>query len=260
MTFATDHRALLAPATPVPAPAPRWSVPALWRVACAYIASMLDVSGGAQALVRRGRISGTERNAILAWLIPAERMVRQLLLTKAITFLLMTPAGLRLRRNAKPLTPPKPPAPPPPPFGTTRMITIPLGATIARHYKYRPKAPPRPAVDLDDPETWRVQFRVLRWLEPGSAPKPPQRPLHATAHQGSGAGLARRMEALRRTLSRSQARIHRLARYLARLPRNLLGLPPPHLYRRNKPLSVLRDERFALFDLVSCAVEAFDSS
>ncbi len=257
MNIAAKYRALLGPAPPPPQ---RFTIPDLWARARAFVASMLAAPCDARTLISCASLNGAQRNAILEWLIPAERLVRQLLLVGAITHLMMTNQGRRIRAKAKLITPPKPPPPPPPPYGTTRMITIPLGATIARHYRYKPKRAPRPPVDPTDPDTWRTPFRVLRWVgAPSCSSPPPRRAAHPPA-AASNLALARRVEALRRTLADTQAKMLRVARYLARLPRGLLDLPGPNLYRRHKPMTVLRAERFAMFELADRAVGYFNTS
>lgn len=258
MTTPTTHNTH----APPDQPPQRWTAPALWARARQFIAAMFADNTSAHALISRPRLAMRERNAILNWLLPAERLVRQLLLTDAITFLLMTPEGRRLRRNARPITPPAPPPPPPPPFGTTRMLTIPLNANLAKHVSYRPKPIPRPPADPHDPQTWRTSFAILRWTDgpTPSAPPPPRINTTDRPQTPPNYTLARRIESLRRTLANTRARMLRAARYLARLPRGLLGLPSPHLFRFNRPITTLLSERMALFALADSAVEALNSS
>lgn len=256
MTTNAHHQALLAPVTAGPK---RWTIPDLWRAAQRFVASMFGEHGDARALVARTPLRGAERNAILEKLIPAERLVRELLISNAITFLLMTPAGRRIRARAKPITPPAPPPPPPGPYGTTRVLTIPLNANLARHYRPAPVRTPRPPADPANPETWRVQFRILRW-DVGRRPKPPRKPPRRPFQPPGNLGIARRIEALGRVTAAPRARMMRLARYLARLPKRMLDLGSPFLWRRNRQMQTLRAERLAAYDLAECAVERFDSS
>ncbi len=256
MSIAAEHTALLAPGMAAPR---RWTIPDLWRAAQGFIASMFAAHGDAAALVRRAPLSGQERRAILGWLIPAERLVRQLLMANAITFLLMTEAGRAIRRRAKPITLPRPPEPYRP-FGTTRMVIIPLNANLARHYVPEKPRIEKPPVDPDNPETWRTPFRILHrdWTNQGR--KPPKRPLCVAVRAASNLPLARRIEALRRTLVSQRARMMHLARYLARLPKHFLGAGSPGVYFRNKPLPALRDERIAAWEFVEAAIDHLDSS
>lgn len=256
MTITAQHQALLAPHAPAPQ---RWTIPDLWRAAQRFVATIFGEHGDARALISRAPLTGRERNAILEKLIPAERLVRELLITRAITFLLMTPAGRRIRARAKPITPPAPPPPPPPPYGTTRIVTVPLTPNLARHYRAPPVRRPRPPADPANPDTWRVPFRILRWDAVRRNTKPP-RPLRRPLKQPSNLGLARRIEALNRVTANDRPRWMRLARYMARLPKRILGLASPFLRRRNKPIPALREERLAAHDLAESAVQCFDTS
>lgn len=89
-------------------------VPTLWERARALFAVVIAAIGSVRDLAQRDELRRKERRNLLARLKPVEAIVRALLVTEAITWLLMTPAGRALMRGAKPCaipTPPQPPAP-----------------------------------------------------------------------------------------------------------------------------------------------------
>lgn len=249
----------------LPAARPRVTIPELWDRARRFLASIFAEHGSARAQLHR-RLDAKQRSAILRWLKPAERMARQLILVAALTQLLMTEQGRRLRAAARPLIPPGA-------RKTRRPFAIVhtginLSASLARHHQPTPAAPEAPLsetpacarrpVDPDDPETWRAPFRILRWLDL-APPEPPARSSRRHAAPDPRR-LIRRIEAVRRVLANPSPRIRRLTAYLARLPRGALGQPPPVLRHRGRPNPVLRDEIAALHELADPAFEAFNTS
>ena len=70
----------------------------------------------------------------------------------------------------------------------------------------------------------------------------------------------RRIEALSRVNADDLPRWMRRSRYMARLPRRILGLASPFLWRRNRQLPALREERLAAHDLAESAITCFDTS
>lgn len=260
MNIAAIHQA-----QPGSAPCARLTVPELWERARAFLAAMFTAHGSPKAYLLRG-VTSRERNAIMKWLKPAERLARGLLIVAAITHLLMTEQGVRLRASATPITPPTPPKPSRPP--AMLHTGIDLTATLAKHWRPEPDPEPpqqtpeptRALIDPDDPATWPAQFRVLSWIESSGARKPPQRTASPSTTPPSRLRLIRRIEALRRVLDDPHARIRRLAAYMARLPKGCLGAAPPIVRHRGKPLMDLRDDLFALDELADPAIEAFNTS
>lgn len=177
--------------------------PTLWERAKAMLAVLLETICSAGALARRAALQRAGRRDILARLAPVEKLTRVLLVIEAATFLLMTPEGARLRREAKTIAPPAPP----PPVGVRKAshkttIVMPGWQTIAA---LRPRIDPRvaerearqqeqarsealarlaagadslvqdiagapgpdaPLRDPHDPQYWRCRFRVLGWVHP----------------------------------------------------------------------------------------------
>lgn len=262
MTINVAHADML-----LPAARPRVTIPDLWDRVRGFLACVFDEFGSPRRQLHT-RLDGKQRSAILRWLKPAERMARQLLLAAAITHLLMTNEGRRLRANARPLAPPRQIAEPPPKPVPLVNTGINLWATIADYQAGIAKADalaaakeaasPRPVTDPDDPSTWRAPFRILRWSNLAATAAPPRRPLEAV--RPDPRRLIRRIEAVRRVLEAPEARIHRLAAYLARLPRGALGLPPPQVRHRGRPNPILSEDIFALHELVDTAVEVFNTS
>lgn len=261
MNIAATHQALLGSAPPA-----RLTIPELWQRARAFLAAMFACHGSPHACLQRG-VASRERNAIIRQLKPAESLVRGLLIVGAITHLLMTEQGRRLRASAIPIVPPTPKAPPRPPPAMFHT-GIDLTATLAKHWRPEPEPDPsqqtpetdRPSVDPDDPSTWRTTFRVLHWVDVASTRKPPPRRASPSRAPPSHLRLVRRIEALRRVLEDPRAHMRRLAAYMARLPRGCLGASPPTVRHRGKPLPDLRDDLFALFELSDPAIDAFNTS
>ncbi len=259
MNIAAQHEALLGRAAPA-----RLTIPDLWDRARTFLAAMFATHGSPKTHLHH-TFTARQRNAILRWLKPAERLARGLLIVSAITHLLMTEQGRRQRAAARPVTPPSPPRPPRRPFCVPTGID--LTASLARHYRREPPQPAteppppaQPAIDPDDPSTWRAPFRVLKWIGAGVTRKPPPRPASPSGAPASNQRLIRRIEALRRILEDPTARTRSLAAYIARLPKGCLGAAPPTVHHYGKPLPDLREDLFAMTDHVDTAIEAINSS
>lgn len=89
---------------PPPPPADR-NAPALWTRARDMFAALMTHAVSLTRLAVRPTVRRPERGEILARLIPVEKLTRFLLTLEAVTFLLMTPEGARLRRSVTPAPP-----------------------------------------------------------------------------------------------------------------------------------------------------------
>ncbi len=245
---------------PIARPAPR-DTPTLWQRAKDMFSVMLERARTVTQLIVRHRLSRTERREIITRLKPVEKLTRELIITEAATFLLMTPDGMKLRREARIMAlPAREPPKPPPPRGALVTGSRLIATFDPRTYavlRPNPIAVSAPAIrttphDASDPATWRCSFKVLRLVhpEPDDAPPPskkptgprprlitfddivsftPTRPLRRSPARDDGAGpcLARRIEALSRVLAKPERAIRRIARFLASLPREALDPPDP---------------------------------
>lgn len=243
-----------------PMSAPAWpptsfAIPQLWeRVKAMFAVLMREVQSTA-ALAQRWKLAHAPRRAILCRLVPLEKIVRALLVTEAITYLLMTPQGLKLLASTPKITPPLPPSTKGP-----QKTTIPMPGwhTIAA---LQPRIDPRivqpepQPKDKTDPASWACRFRVLGWIMPEPDDDPPQpapprrswistldtdtayplvrnpnpwkkpKPEPDLSSDPSAQTLARRIEALTRVIANPLPAIRRLAAFLAGLPRNTLAEP-----------------------------------
>jgi hypothetical protein len=120
-----------------PAPADR-NAPALWERARELFTALMDQAFSLARLATRPRMTRSARHEILKRLIPVEKLTRFLLTIEAVTFLLMTPEGARLRRDIRP-APPQP-APPPASKAESRRMPAPGWHTIAAAH---PRIDPR---------------------------------------------------------------------------------------------------------------------
>lgn len=87
---------------PLPPPPADRNAPALWVRAREMFAALMEHAFSLARLATRPRLSRPQRHDILKRLIPVEKLTRFLLTVDAITFLLMTPEGARLRRTIRP--------------------------------------------------------------------------------------------------------------------------------------------------------------
>jgi len=241
------------------------TLPDLWLRARDFYQSVHDQFGPARDLAERRFDSRAYKGLFLAWLIPVEKLVRGLLTVGALTHLLMTEEGRKLRQTSIKMKVPtcKPPPAPAPPAAPSRLITVP---TIYRPLITPPPEPPRPInAAKTNAADWRVAFKVLRWdLPPPETPRPKAAPQkkkpprlmllsndpyelalseqrahterlarekrdaarRAVAHVPSQA-LANRFEALRRVIANPAPHILRLAKLIARIPHGMLDDEPP---------------------------------
>jgi hypothetical protein len=238
------------------------SIPELWDLAKRMFQNLHAKVGAATAVAARRRFDRSERREVLSWLEPVGLLVRNLLFAQALTYLLMTPEGRKLRQETPRTPPPGPPAPVQP---TTRSIRIPYPGwhTIAQHWRPEPEPPPEPAPisksaslrDLADPASWTCSFQPMKFSAAAlgygvyrTEPKKPARPARrqqlsamekphalqgpriepnaagdADPHRGAFV-MARRIEALARVIAKPRPAMLRLARQLASVPAETIAL------------------------------------
>jgi len=85
------------------------AVPTLWERAKAMFATTLAKAGSAMRLAFRRVWTPQQRRNLILHLEPVEKLVRVLMIIEAITLLVMTPQGLKLRQTTKPCAIPEPP-------------------------------------------------------------------------------------------------------------------------------------------------------
>jgi hypothetical protein len=282
---AAFHASELSLMRPIARPAPR-DTPSLWSRAKAMFGVMLDKARTVTQLAVRWRLSRTERREILTRLKPVEKLTRQLIIAEAATFLLMTPDGMKLRRDARIMALPARAAPQPPPKGAlitgSRRLALFDPRTLAVLHPNAPTPAIKPSPhDASDPTTWRCSFKVMRLVHPendDAPPPPPKKPsgprprafsyddivalTPKPRRQGperetsAGPSIARRVEALPRVLAKPDRAIRRIARFLASLPREALDPPDPawvstHGWYHGRP------EFSAACDIAVCALTLF---
>ncbi|MDP3495055.1 MAG: hypothetical protein Q8R82_18235 [Hyphomonadaceae bacterium] len=244
-----------------PMSAPPWppttlSIPDLWTRAKAMFGVLMREVKSVATLARTRHLSRRQRTDILCRLVPVEKIVRSLLVTEALIYLLMTPEGRRLLAN----TPKMPMPDAPPPVGVKKnshkiTISMPGWQTIAA---LQPRIDPRivapePITPAEQPvpENLSRPFRVLGWIhprpeEPPEKEKPRRRwistfedsnfplplkepkklpPPADPEFDSSAREIARRITALERVLANREPAIRRLAKYIASLPRDTLNPP-----------------------------------
>ena len=244
-----------------PMSAPAWppttlSIPELWTRARAMFSVLMREVTSAATLARKRKLARPERTSILCRLVPVEKIVRSLLVTEALIYLLMTPEGRKLLKT----TPKRALPSPPPPVGVkkhTHKVTIPMPgwqtiAALQPRIDPRIVAPEPPApADQSAPENLSRAFRVLGWNHPQPEdPLPREKPRRSWItpfettnfplpakqpsgrpptpdpdHDPSAREIARRIATLERVLANREPAIRRLARYIASLPRDVLALP-----------------------------------
>jgi hypothetical protein len=236
------------------------SIPELWVIAKRMFQTLHEKVGAATAIAARGRFGRSDRREVLSWLEPVELLVRNLLFAQALTYLLMTPEGRKLRQETPRTPPPGPPAPAQPTTGSIR-IPYPGWQTIAQHWRPEPEPPPQPAPvskssplrDLTDPASWTCSFKAMKFSTAslgyegyGPEPKKPAQPAsrqqlaamdeplqgprleseagHEADPNRSAFIMARRIEALARVIAQPRAAMLRLARQLASIPAETIAL------------------------------------
>ena len=256
-----QHARLLLPYDPsLPAPVGGQlpSIPQLWERAKVMLARVIGHIGSTASFSKRWRLSCKEKKEVLGWLEPVEKLARSCLLVRAFSFLMMTPQGLKLLRETPKMAMPSPPQPPGQASGN-RSTKIPLGgwhthAPYARVLAERrrleeQRAAERAAHDRYDPANWGGGLRVVSWCFPEDETRTPQKKLPQWAQllrmslddtpltpaiarslpkteekHRPALILARRIEALARVIENPGPAIHRLARFIARLPKEALDL------------------------------------
>jgi hypothetical protein len=280
----TQHERLLLPYDPPP-PATIGgrlpSIPQLWERAKVYFARVITQIGSTASFSQRMRLTRSEKQEVLGWLEPVEKLARSCLLVRAFSFLMMTPEGRRLMRETPKMPMPEPKRPDSTPPRITRIpiwhTHAPYARLLAERRKIEEqKAAERAARDKYDPANWGGAFRVLGWSYPeGQGQQPPKeklpnwamvlsvsldpdpvgawrtrsepRPKDPCQDQDRPALiLARRIEALARVIADPAPAVKRLARYIARVPREALEpLKDLNEYRRSYWLHTGRDALLA---------------
>jgi hypothetical protein len=231
------------------------SIPQLWERARHLFCRVMLHVGSTADFSRRWRLSRTSKKEVLGWLEPVEKLARSCLLVRVLGFLLMTPQGLKLLRETPKMAMPAPKKPDSTPPRITRIpiwhTVAPMARAMAERQKLEEqKAAERAARDRHDPENWGGGFRVIGWSLPDDhkrAPPGKKMPQWAALLRDSldpdpiGAYhtrhpprevvretdppaliLARRIETLARVLENPAPAVMRLARYIAKLPREAL--------------------------------------
>jgi hypothetical protein len=255
MTDSKDHLRMLLPYDP-PLPATDGgklpALSSLWDRAKTFFARVIDHIGSTSDFAKRRAISRNEKRELLNWLKPVETIVRASLVTRAITFLLMTIEGRRLLRETPKMAPPE--REPEKPAVKSTRIPHPGYHTIwqsprilAERQKLEQQRAAEAAQTRANPDNWRGTFRIIKWNlgapEP-PPPPPPENPWWVTNIDPEASALrprpvakqkralqktdqpalvlARRIESLSHILSDPRPAISRLARLLARLPRDAI--------------------------------------
>ena len=160
---------------PVTWPPTNHAIPDLWYRVRELFQQTLETIGSALRLAWRQTLTRTERSELLIRLVPVEKTVRMLLMVEALTFLLMTPEGLRIRREAKTIAIPTPPPPPgKPKVMSEREIALAQlkAAWFAPPLEERLGATQPPQADTNDDDDdadpfgdplQRAPFRVIGW-------------------------------------------------------------------------------------------------
>lgn len=277
----TDPHWLPGPATLADAWRRPRAVPVLWDRATAMLDVLLVRFGRPAELARQGQATRRTLRTAELWLKPVEKLVRMLLICRAISLLVMTGEGGALLRGSAKIALPVPrtaPDPPPLPARPPARTSVPYPgfATLARHWVPEPPPPlAKPAFDPADPSKWRCRFPVLSRPGDGGAGDriPPPPPISAyvrrilAAQPGAASAqlfpepdrlstlsLARRIEALARVLRNPAPAVRRLARYIARLPEGALGMPGP----ARQPPARWEQGRFEHMEAVSLASRAIE--
>ena len=245
---------------PIARPAPR-DTPGLWQRAKEMFGAVMDKARTIADLARRWRLTRAERREIILRLKPVEKLTRQLIVAEAATLLLMTPEGMKMRREARVIalpvrTPPKPPPPRGAMITGSRTIAVfdPHTLAVLRPGARAPAIVATPT-DPKTPTTRRCAFKVMHWVHPDDDTPPPKKkpisrprprafsyedivaftpkPRKPERDNGAGPCISRRIEALSRVLAKPERAIRRIARFFASLPREALEpFAPPWIATR----------------------------
>jgi hypothetical protein len=297
----TEHQRLLLPYDPAPPETIGGrlpSIPQLWERASLFFSRVITHIGSTASFSQRMRLTRSEKKEVLGWLEPVEKLARSCLLVRAFSFLMMTPEGRRLMRDTPKIPMPEPKRPDSTPARITRIPIWHTHAPYARMLAERckieqQKAAEGAARDKYDPANWGGAFRVLGWSLPeGQGQQPPKKKLPQWAMLLSASldpdpvgawrtrseprvkdpceeqdrpalVLARRIETLARVIANPAPAVKRLARYIARLPREALEpLKDLYEYRRSYWLHTGRDALLAADHAcrAACVYCALDTS
>ena len=90
-------------------PSSNHDAPTLWERAKAMFSALTTRFGSAMRVAFRRFLTSQQRRDLILHLEPAEKLVRVLIIAEAITLLVMTPMGLKLRQTTRPCRIPDPP-------------------------------------------------------------------------------------------------------------------------------------------------------
>jgi hypothetical protein len=194
------------------------SLPDVWDRATKMFGEVMARVGSPTALSKK-RLKQADRFELMLWLRPMEELVRSWLISRAVTWLLMTNAGRKLMYPKICALRQRP-----------RIIfPHPGWYTIAAHRAFGPEPAPEPKTfeprDRFDTQNWRCRFQALPMSEKSARRKraievEAEEP--ATAHTRTDISTARRIEMIARVMARPDAAIRRIARQIVRLPAKAL--------------------------------------
>jgi hypothetical protein len=172
---------------------------------------------GSPTALSKKRLKQADRFELMLWLRPVEELVRSWLISRAVTWLLMTNAGRELMYPKICALRQRP----------RIIIPYPGWYTIAAHRAFGPEPAQKTFEPRDrfDTRNWRCRFQAL----PMSAKPTHRKPAKevegeepATAHTRTDISTARRIEMIARVMAKPDAAIRRIARQIVRLPAKAL--------------------------------------
>lgn len=201
---------------------------------------MLCRIGSTRSLSFWANFPKDEQNELTVWLEPVEKLVRAILMARALVYLLMTPEGFALRNRSR-MQAPTPAHTPDVPHAAPLAQTTEAPIQRPAEPLVAPTAPLTP--DAHDPVNWRCCFPIIgRATDPDAFdPDPPEFARAATRHRhpmrsaardriremdrssAAARAFARRIEALARVIADPDTAMLRLAREIAALPREALA-------------------------------------
>lgn len=194
-------------------------LPSVWDSARKMFADLMGRVGSTASMAKR-RMRQVDRFELMLWLKPVEDLVRSWLITRAVTWLLMSDAGRKLIRDKLEKLRRRP-----------HKITIPYPGwhTIARHWRPEPEPEPQAAPaeaeprDRTNPRNWKARFQALVLdTHTRSSSKATAHAMAAVAGTRTDISTARRIEMLARVIAKPELAIRRIARQIARLPLDAL--------------------------------------
>jgi len=192
------------------------SLPDVWDCATKMFGKVIARVGSPTALSKK-RLKQADRFELMPWLRPMEELVRSWLISRAVTWLLMSNAGRKLMYPKMCALRQRP----------RIIIPYPGWYTIAAHRAFGPEPEPEPAPksfeprDRHDTQNWRCRFQALPMPAKPTHRKPAKEvegEAPATAHTRTDISTARRIEMIARVMARPDAAIRRIARQIVRLP------------------------------------------